>query len=353
MRTSGRGTQAPKQSKTGPVAGLSSQQLHSDFNSMHGMRAVPWPCHKIPVTPLFSGEIFVLSRTIAYLCGVEDGQSKTWTVVSNPPNRGRMTIVDDAKKRTMTTSTICPMLPYLAPPRKGARQKPDLLTPMEVEHAKDGWLNDGGGLELEDQGRIEEMGVSGTCATAKRSRSAAAGRDPGVAENRPRAARPLSSTRWRWAPDPRSEKAKTVAGRKTFGEAASELIEARRNSGAPPPTTAEPVALDTWSKSLSGRLQPHRQALGQRHRHRRHQAHRATRFSWNAGPRTDSRAGRSGRIEICVRLRHRARLGEDPQSGDMEKISSTSCKRCGFERLYDFTDPALDWRFDARIHGQI
>ena len=39
--------------------------------------------------------------------------------------------------------------------------------------------------------------------------------------------------------DPRATKIKTAANRKTFAEAASELIEARRKSGAPPSTTGE------------------------------------------------------------------------------------------------------------------
>jgi integrase len=127
----------------------------------------------------------------------------------------------------------------------------DLLTPMEVKHAKDGVYSDGGNLHLRvsndgaskkwvfryvRDGRAVEIGLGGANQVSLKI----------ARESRERHLDTLAR-----GEDPRAEKIKAAANRRTFAEAASELIAARRKKWRTNANDGRQSSLDEWTKGLT------------------------------------------------------------------------------------------------------
>ena len=126
------------------------------------------------------------------------------------------------------------------------------LTAKQVENAKDGWYNDGGNLHLRVQRRPEQEMGAALCARRQgdRDRARRRRRVPLKLARELRdqhlAAWPRASTRER-----RSASRRRRGGRKTFAEAAGELIEARRKKWRINANNGRTSSLDDWTKHLT------------------------------------------------------------------------------------------------------
>jgi hypothetical protein len=104
----------------------------------------------------------------------------------------------------------------------------DLLKDQQVRHAPDGWLNDGQGLHLRTKGKSQKW-VFRYTRDGKPVEIGCGGADR-VTLKMARQLRQKYLDALAMGLDPRSEKLKTAANRKTFGEVAARLIEERRSN---------------------------------------------------------------------------------------------------------------------------
>jgi integrase len=134
------------------------------------------------------------------------------------------------------------------PAPKKRKTRKNLLTDMQVRKAKDGWLNDGGGLHLRVKGASRKWVFRYTwngnpveigCGGADRVSLKAA------RELRERYLDALAL-----GADPRAEKAKAAASARTFGETAAELIEARKKNWRTSVNDGRQSSLSEWTRSL-------------------------------------------------------------------------------------------------------
>jgi integrase len=133
------------------------------------------------------------------------------------------------------------------------------LTTLQVKTAQDGWLNDGGNLHLrvsnggkskkwvlryQRDGKVTEIGLGGADqVTLKLARTLRDQHLETLAKGG----------------DPREEKRKQAVvrqGRKTFAEAAAELIEKRRNKWRTSVNEGRTSSLNDWTKSLTVDCKP-------------------------------------------------------------------------------------------------
>jgi integrase len=130
------------------------------------------------------------------------------------------------------------------------------LTAMQVKTATDGWYNDGGNLHLRvgnggkskkwvlryaRDHKVVEIGLGGAAdVSLKLARELRDRHMAGLAEGL----------------DPKTEKRKLAAGRKSFAQAAQELIEARRKKWRPSANDGRTSSLDDWTKSLTVDCKP-------------------------------------------------------------------------------------------------
>jgi integrase len=124
----------------------------------------------------------------------------------------------------------------------------DRLTPMEVKHAVDGWLNDGAGLHLRIKGRSKKW-VFRYVRSGKAVEIGLGGADR-VTLKTARELRDQHLATLAKGDDPRVARIKATAGRKTFAEVAADLIEARQKKWRTAANDGRNSSLDTWSKSL-------------------------------------------------------------------------------------------------------
>ena len=125
----------------------------------------------------------------------------------------------------------------------------DRLTPMEVKHAPDGWLNDGAGLHLRTKGASRKW-VFRYVRSGKAVEIGLGGADR-VTLKTARELRDQHLATLARGDDPRATKIKAAAGRKTFADAATELIEARRSNWRTSANDGRTSSLDMWTKSLT------------------------------------------------------------------------------------------------------
>jgi integrase len=124
----------------------------------------------------------------------------------------------------------------------------DRLTPMQVKHAVDGWLNDGAGLHLRIKGQSKKW-VFRYVRSGKAVEIGLGGADR-VTLKTARELRDQHLATLAKGDDPRAARIKATAGRKTFAEVAADLIEARQKKWRAAANDGRTSSLDTWSKSL-------------------------------------------------------------------------------------------------------
>jgi integrase len=132
----------------------------------------------------------------------------------------------------------------------------DRLTAKQVKNAKDGWYNDGKNLHLrvgnggkskkwvlryQRDGKVTEIGLGGADRVSlKVARKLRDQHLEGFAKGL----------------DPKTEKRKAAAGRKSFAQAAQELIEARQKGWRVSANDGRTSSLNDWTKSLTVDCQP-------------------------------------------------------------------------------------------------
>jgi integrase len=126
--------------------------------------------------------------------------------------------------------------------------KKNLLTDLEVRKAKDGWLNDGAGLHLRTKGASQKW-VFRYVRDGKAVEIGCGGADR-VSLKMARERREKYLDALAEGLDPRSEKLKEAAGRKTFAYAAEELIKERKKNWRTSHEGRE-SSLTDWTKSLT------------------------------------------------------------------------------------------------------
>ena len=127
----------------------------------------------------------------------------------------------------------------------------DLLTPMEVKHAEDGTYSDGGNLHL----RVSNNGASRKWVfryvRGGKAVEIGLGGANQVSLEMARKLRQQHLDALAEGLDPRAEKVKAAANRKTFAEAAAELIEARKKNWRTAVNDGRTSSLNEWTKHLT------------------------------------------------------------------------------------------------------
>jgi hypothetical protein len=129
------------------------------------------------------------------------------------------------------------------------------LTAKQVEAAQDGWYNDGGNLHLRvGNGGQSKKWVLRYARNGKVTEIGLGAVSQGVTLKQARTLRHRHMTSLADGLDPREEKRKLAAARqnrKTFAEAAEELIAARRKNWRTNASDGRTSSLDDWTKHLT------------------------------------------------------------------------------------------------------